>query len=183
MIDKAELGRRLREARTARGFTLKEMDRLSGFSATHISEIERGKTSPTIGALVRIAQALGRAPSYFIEAESLPDTAHVPAGSAPRRDGGGVTVELLTPGVPGGRLSARRLTIDSAGEGVTVPAGVGSIGGFLLSGRLRVESAGITRDLDSGAALYLQLEAPVRLLPLGDEPVRLLVIATGPQTG
>lgn len=179
MIDKSELGRRLREARTARGFTLKEMDHLSGFSATHISEIERGKTSPTIGALVRIAQALGRAPSYFIEVESLPDTAHVPAEATPRRNGNGVTVEVLSPGVPGGRLSARRLTLDPGGEGAVFEAGLGSIGGYLESGRLRIDSGGTHHDLESGAALHLQLEEPVRLLALGDEPARILVIATG----
>ena len=60
MMTKEQLGTRIRSVRKERGLTLKELERVSGFSATHISEIERGKTSPTIGALVRISNALGK---------------------------------------------------------------------------------------------------------------------------
>lgn len=180
MIDKNELGRRLREARTARSLTLKDLDRLSGLSATHISDVERGKTSPTIGALIRIAQALGRAPSYFLEPEPLPDTAHVPDGGGAPRSGGGATVETLTPGVPGGRLTAERWTIEPGGAGVLVGPGPGAMGGVILSGRLRVESELEVRELDAGAALHVRLEVPVRLVALGEAPARLFVVATGP---
>ena len=54
-----ELGERLRRLRFARNLTLKEVEAKAHVSATHLSEIERGKTSPTVGALVRIARALG----------------------------------------------------------------------------------------------------------------------------
>lgn len=76
------------------------MDQLSGFSATHISEIERGKTSPTIRALLRVAAALGKEPSYFIEEELLPEIALMAGREAlPAGFGEG---EILTPGIPGG---------------------------------------------------------------------------------
>ena len=51
MLSKADLGSRLRDVRKTQSLTLKQLERTSGFSATHISEIERGKTSPTIGAI------------------------------------------------------------------------------------------------------------------------------------
>lgn len=181
MIDKTELGRRLREARQARGLTLKEMDRLSGFSATHISEIERGKTSPTIGALLRIAGALGREASYFIEPEALPDTAHVASEARDRRAWNGASAELLTPGVPGGRLTARKLVIEPGAAGVEIAAGVGALGGVLLSGRLQMEVGGDVHDVDTGAAFYVILELPVRFVAVGTEPVELFMVATGPQ--
>ena len=41
MPSKKELGRRLRLARFRRGFTLKDVARRCGMSATHISEVER----------------------------------------------------------------------------------------------------------------------------------------------
>jgi len=50
MPTKEEVGQRVRLARFRRDMTLKEVANRSGMSATHISEIERGKTSPTIGA-------------------------------------------------------------------------------------------------------------------------------------
>jgi len=67
MPTKEEVGRRVRLARFKRNMTLKEVANRSGMSATHISEIERGKTSPTIGALQRIASALEEKPSHFVE--------------------------------------------------------------------------------------------------------------------
>ena len=42
----------------AKGLTLKEIEAKVGVSATHVSEVERGKTSPTVGALSKIAAAL-----------------------------------------------------------------------------------------------------------------------------
>ncbi len=77
MITKEDLGNRIRLVRKQRTFTLKDLERVSGFSATHISEIERGKTSPTIGALVKIAKALGKETSYFLEEEQLSEIAVV----------------------------------------------------------------------------------------------------------
>ena len=64
-----ELGRRIRTLRIERRMTLKQVEQAAGLSATHLSEIERGRTSPTIGALVRIARALEKEASYFIETE------------------------------------------------------------------------------------------------------------------
>jgi transcriptional regulator with XRE-family HTH domain len=63
--------------RSERRLTLKQVESASGLSATHLSEIERGRTSPTIGALLRIARALEKDVSYFIEHE---DIYHVQSG-------------------------------------------------------------------------------------------------------
>ncbi len=72
MPTKEEVGRRVRMARFRRDMTLKEVATRSGMSATHISEIERGKTSPTIGALQRIASALDERPAHFVEERDAP---------------------------------------------------------------------------------------------------------------
>ena len=77
IVDVEELGRRIRKLRLERRMTLKQVEQASDLSATHLSEIERGRTSPTIGALVRIARALQKDASYFIEVEERPDVAHI----------------------------------------------------------------------------------------------------------
>ena len=77
MITKEEIGRRIKKVREEQHLTLKNVEAKAAISATHISEIERGKTSPTIGALIRIADALGKDPAYFIEEEELSDTSFV----------------------------------------------------------------------------------------------------------
>lgn len=62
-----ELGRRVKQLRLQKGMTLKEIEAKVGVSATHVSEVERGKTSPTVGALSKIAAALEVNASYLID--------------------------------------------------------------------------------------------------------------------
>lgn len=111
MTSPIELGRRIRETRLRQGLTLKELDDRAGLSATHLSEIERGRTSPTVGALLRIARALGHEPAYFLEPEILPDIAHTRADQVDKDLVGGAAVELVTPGITGGRLRGARLRL------------------------------------------------------------------------
>ena len=66
-LNRATLGRRIRTIRIEKELTLKQIEAMVGISATHVSEIERGRTSPTVGALARIAEALGVRPSHLID--------------------------------------------------------------------------------------------------------------------
>src|SRR6059036_3950065 len=75
-----ELGRRIKMLRIAAGLTLKDLEERGGISATHVSEIERGRASPTIGALSRIAVALGVRPALLVEARVLPEATVMRAG-------------------------------------------------------------------------------------------------------
>jgi transcriptional regulator with XRE-family HTH domain len=174
--EKAELGRRIREARQLRGMTLKEMDAAAGLSATHISEIERGKTSPTIGALIRIATALGRDASFFVEPEVLPEIARSSRSDRVRQPFGSARVEVQTPGVPGGRLKA--LTLHLA-PGTPLPFAVtdGSMAGYVVSGSLEVESDGSTELLGPGDSLHVHLDLPVTLTAL-EAGAEVFVITT-----
>jgi transcriptional regulator with XRE-family HTH domain len=71
-LSSGELGRRIKMLRVSRGLTLKDLEERGGISATHVSEIERGKASPTVGALGRIARALGLRPATLVEPHVLP---------------------------------------------------------------------------------------------------------------
>ena len=49
---------RLKELRTHREFTLKVLAELSGLSVSYLSDIERGRTTPTLATLEQLAIAL-----------------------------------------------------------------------------------------------------------------------------
>ncbi len=121
MISKEELGRRVREIRQQRTLTLKQVEHISGLSSTHISEIERGMTSPTIGALIRIAHALQKDPGYFIEERKMDEVTVSSEGARPADPcAGGVglfraSMDRLTPGVLGGNVRAYEARIESGG--------------------------------------------------------------------
>ena len=113
MITKEEIGRRIKKVREQMHMTLKNVEAKANISATHISEIERGKTSPTIGALLRIADALEKDPAYFIEADELDDVSFVALEDRqkkPLNRAEGVA-EMLTYSIPSGKINAQLITL------------------------------------------------------------------------
>lgn len=65
-----DVGNRLRELRETRGFSMRTLATLSGLSANALSMIERGKTSPSVSTLYRLADALGVPVTDFFSAET-----------------------------------------------------------------------------------------------------------------
>lgn len=54
-----QIGRRLREVRMSRGISLREMARRIGVSASFVSQVERGKSNPSVGTLYAFVAELG----------------------------------------------------------------------------------------------------------------------------
>lgn len=102
-----ELGRRIKMLRVAAGLTLKNLEERGSISATHVSEIERGKASPTVGALARIAHALGLRPAALVAPQPEPSVHVVRASENTRRvQWGKAILESLTEPLVGSRLGA-----------------------------------------------------------------------------
>ena len=122
MVSKELVGTRIRQARLGQRKTLKDVEGASGFSSTHISEIERGRTSPTIGALIRIADALDKDPGFFIEERELDEVCITSPENRPTLtpgldlDGPGACLDSLTRGILGGRLLAFEINIEPGAE-------------------------------------------------------------------
>lgn len=157
MTDKPELGRRIKAVREAKHYTLKAIEASAGISATHISEIERGKTSPTLGALLRISKALGKDPAYFIEDEDLGEFSLVTREnrlkeSLPQGIG---TIERLTMSIPGGRLQAILVTLAPGKSRHSKPhSHYGNEAAVVLSGAIRFTCGGQPIELDEGDAIH-----------------------------
>jgi len=54
-----DVGSRLRQLRDVRGVSMRKLATMSGLSANALSMIERGKTSPSVSTLYKLADALG----------------------------------------------------------------------------------------------------------------------------
>jgi len=177
IVDVEELGRRVRKLRLELRLTLKQVEEVSGLSATHLSEIERGRTSPTIGALIRIARALGKDASYLIEPEERPEIAHVSGSDSGRVAlGDGAVADLLTPGIPGSRIFAYcvRLANGSAKLALPLDADANAIC-YVRSGNIETTVGGTPHRLQPGDALQACLSAPPELRAVtGDAEVLVL---------
>ncbi len=62
-----EIGRRVRERRTDRALTLKQLANRTGLSVSLISQIELGKSAASLSTLHKLATALGVKMTYFFE--------------------------------------------------------------------------------------------------------------------
>ena len=182
IVEIEELGRRIRKLRLDCRMTLKQVEHASGLSATHLSEIERGRTSPTIGALVRIARALNRDASYFIEREERTEVAHQTYDHGkPITPGPGVTAELLTPGIPGSRIFSYRLQLNAAptAELRLAPHEIpGDALYFVRQGTLEAEFGDHRVTLAPGDAAQATFDVPHRMRAVGGESVEVIAIMT-----
>jgi transcriptional regulator with XRE-family HTH domain len=149
-LDVAALGRRLRDERRRRGYTLEALATATGVSRSMLSDVERGTRVPTVLVLDRIATGLGTSIARLLRDE-LParrvllrraeqDVARDPAGWERR---------VLSPVLPGVEFEFMRTTI---GAGV---------------------DAGTFAAHAPGSREYLAVEAGRLLLTLDGEPVEL----------
>jgi len=163
MLDKAELGKRIKKIRESKHLTLKNIEAAASISATHISEIERGKTSPTLGALVRISRALGKDPAYFIEEQELGDVSLVTVENRIRESlkNGAGTIERLTSSVPGGRLQACVISLEPGKSHRSEPhTHHGNEAVLVMSGRVSFKVASEEFELGEGDAIFYDALEP-----------------------
>lgn len=66
-----KLGAKIREARQRQNLTLRDIADQVGLTVSHISQMERGLTNPSVSALLSIAGALGLPMEYFFSSEAL----------------------------------------------------------------------------------------------------------------
>ncbi len=184
MISKETLGKRLREIRQRQKLTLKDVESVSGLSSTHISEIERGMTSPTIGALIRIAHALRKDASYFIEERMLEEvcitseqdrpTENLPCGDLPTGSG----IEPLSRGVLGGRICSHEVSLE---PGAIVELGWLSRGQdvcfYCVEGKVQMRVGSQQMMMVQGDSVHGCLPGPPRIAATENLGGRMLVIS------
>jgi transcriptional regulator with XRE-family HTH domain len=168
------LGARIRRLRLERHLTLQVMSDRTGLSASMISMVERGRTSPSIGTLVAIASALRIHMSELFDGET------VEARSPVRRRNEQPTVATAS-GV------VRRLVQDDEDRGLELtvneyaPATVGSTTpvhhggveyGLVLHGTVVVELADATYELRAGDSIAYDSSIPHRITNPGRSHAR-----------
>jgi transcriptional regulator with XRE-family HTH domain len=184
MPTKAELGQRLRVARFERNLTLKEVAARCGMSATHISEVERGKTSPTIGALQRISAALGEKTSYFVQENDLPRVRLTRV--ADRREyftadtaGAPLRLEILSKGIPGGYAQVFRQSLEP-GSILHLPPRIGEAVVLCVKGMIRMSAFGESHVLREGDTIQFRADEGCVSENIGDEESETISVLSGP---
>lgn len=173
-----ELGRRVKQLRLHKGLTLKEIEAKVGVSATHVSEVERGKTSPTVGALSKIALALEVNASFLIDFPMGRVVSVTRPGSRLELNTSdhAASMEVLTREQPYAELSFFLVTLAPDQKGKIVrEARPGDKLIHVLDGVLEISvGVGRTYILKRGDTLHFKASHPQELRNLGERPSRLI---------
>jgi len=201
-----DVGPRLRAYREQRGLSLRELARRLGVSPSAISQIETGKSRPSVSTLYSIVSELGMSLDELFGAPkpAPPASRPAPATPVPRPPSGqkqaerhvqraddratidlesGVRWERLTPG-PDHDLDFLSVTYDvggSSSEGNRSIRHSGHEYGLILSGTLEVTVGFDHYVLGPGDSISFDSTVPHNLTNRGDEPVRGIWVVVGRQ--
>lgn len=182
----AALGPQIRELRKSRGLTLTDLARLTGLSIGHLSQVERGLSTPTIRQLQQIAAAMEVQIGWFFRTEAPADGAEdavvVRAGARRRLEIGrsGITDELLVPSLDG-PLEMLLCTIEpGSGSGAEPYTHEGDEAGFLLSGEMEIWVDDRRYHLTAGDSFAFASTRPHRYRCIGSTAAKVLWVITPP---
>lgn len=192
-----ELGARLREAREARNMSLRELARRLNLSPSLISQVETGKSKPSISTLFAIVGELEVPVNEVIwEANALDSDSrsssrpHVIASQSPLQRANERPSIHIDPGVSWQRLTSQPdhdvdfllLRYEPGGES-TAPESLmrhnGKEYGYVLSGRLRVTIGFESYELGLGDSISFDCTEPHRLAAVGDQAVEAVWFVLG----
>jgi transcriptional regulator with XRE-family HTH domain len=183
MIEQAvsELGGKLASARAERGWSLQQLADRSGLSPAAIHKIEKSGMTPTIASLMKIAAALGKSVSYFIdESEPLRPVTHIRAQGRQRlyTSKEGLTLENVSgrygPFFVAGAEAHVEPGADSGPRPMVHP---GEELVVLLEGTMRFVVGGEPYELAEGDSLHFRTTLPHSWANPSDCPARAIWLA------
>lgn len=167
-------GRRLRQLREARSWSLKRLAAESGVSVAAIQKIEAGEASPSLLTILTVVDVLGEPLDRLIaDSRQAEKAVKVVRGSLPK---GGAAVQALSDGLAEGVMAASLVTLPARGavKADALPTGA-PLMAYVLDGALDVGLDGGGRQkLTVGDALHASDPAPSDLAnPLARKSVIL----------
>jgi transcriptional regulator with XRE-family HTH domain len=171
------VGERLRDARLARGWSTRDLAQAGAIALNTVSLIERGKVSPTVSTLQKLASALEVSLSFFVEESEGRRVLFLRPGQRRQARGVGVTLENLGAGLPGQTMEPLLLTIDpeaSSGPESIVHGGHELV--FCLAGQIEYRVGDEVFAMCPGDSLFFEANLPHGWRNTSPEAARLLLV-------
>ncbi len=181
--ERIQIGPRVRALRDNMGLSLRDLAERCGVSATTLSQVERGETSPTLQVAARIAQGLDLRLSQLLRLDEGGSVTVVRPGQ--RRRGGdpgrGHVIEILTAPLPGQRSELTRHEL-AAGARTGNPGdppmhepGTREIA-LVERGRVVLCCDGVDHALEQGDCVTFDADLPHHFENPGPEPAVMLAV-------
>jgi len=171
----------LRELREARGISMRALATRSGLSANALSMIERGKTSPSVSTLYKLADALGVSiTAFFGEENTKKQVIFLKSDERPRMSFTRGVFEGLGGTQFSGRVEPFVLTLESgASSGPRNIVHSGHEFVFCLRGKLEYSVDKEFFQLEAGDSLLFESKLKHRWKNPGNTVTTALVIISG----
>lgn len=181
-LNLADLGRRIRAARTARRLTLEEVVSRTDFTVSWLSKVENGLLAPSLEGLVRLAEVLECSVEHLVAGLSVP-----PRVVIDRRNGGrvppgrgGVVIERLAEAWRERAMEPTILHVSVNGQRKAVDHHDGERFLHILDGEVTVAYGDETIQLGPGDSIYLDASLPHTVAPAGRTSARVLSVSFHP---
>jgi transcriptional regulator with XRE-family HTH domain len=165
------IGERIKALRTERGMTLADLGEKVKLSTSHLSQIERDKTTPSLSTLLDIAKALNVGPRYFFEIEA--EAAYILRAGTGQNNHQSADQALqvrLTPDAGNNKLEVYRVQIEPHTSIEQLDPFSGEVLGFILSGELTIKVGEEKYILASGDSIHYDASQPYDWINADDEP-------------
>ena len=174
------MGERLRAARLARGWSVRDLAEAGSIALNTISLIERGKISPTVATLHKLANALGVSLAFFVEEPSGRPVIFLKRDERRQARGVRVLLENLGSGLPGQTIEPLLLTLEPGADSGPEPI---VHGGhelvFCLQGRIEYRVGEDIYCMEREDSLFFEARLPHGWRNSGDELARVLLVVQG----
>jgi transcriptional regulator with XRE-family HTH domain len=175
------LGDKLRQLRSERNISQRELAHMAGLSPNSISLIERDETSPSVATLQSLATALNIRMSYFFEEATPTSVLHIKFNARPKIESEGVTIEGMGKTLAYQELEPFLMTLaphaGSGGERQVIHSGHEFV--YCLQGKVEYVIDGMVYLMETGDILIFEATLPhIWRNPFNDEAKFILVLQT-----
>jgi transcriptional regulator with XRE-family HTH domain len=173
----------LKALRNARGLTMRDLAQISGMSVNTISLIERGRSSPTISTLHRLATALGVKVTDLVQESTSTDVIFLKGKQRRPVRHKKMQLESLGSGLRNQTMEPLLVTLDpKASSGPTAVVHLGHELLFCMEGEIVVEVDSHVYLLMPGDSLLFEACLPHRWHNRELAPARALLVLQAPDS-
>jgi transcriptional regulator with XRE-family HTH domain len=171
----SELGAKVAGARGARGWSLAQLAQRAGVSAATVHKIEKGGMTPTIASLMKIASALGKSVSYFVDEPSEPDVNVIRGDERAKvyTSKQGLELRNLSGRYGGFAMAGAEAVVEPLAHSGPVPMNhPGEELVIVLEGRMEFEVDGECHEVEAGDSIHFRSVRPHAWRNPTEEPAR-----------
>lgn len=175
------VSRNVKRLRTRRNLSLEALAKLSGVSRGMLSQIELGRSVPTIALLWKVARALGVPFAALTSEAGTGGTTLLPAEKAKilTSVGGAFTSRALFPFDSERRVEFYKLTLAPDSEEIADPHAPGTIENLVVaSGQVEIVAAGVSYILRPEDAIMFEADVPHRYRNIGAKTAVMYLVMT-----